>query len=356
MSWPQSSRPRSTDLSRAGLSCFLALVVVVEGAVLPPADAQASIETLQAIGGLPAHIAGQFEDPVGFAQARSGDYVVLDRRAHTVYTIDPKKTAARKVLEVGFEKGRVLQPAVLALSADDIFAVADAPNGFERIQYFTLRGLFLGGFYLQTRMAPRLVIGPLVLNGVGSMSFTGKTFLVSRPESGALFSEIDTSGAVLRQIGTLRPTGQETDRDVHVAMNAGLPLRHPDGGFIHVFQAGVPVFRKYSADGTLLFERHVEGSELDAQIQALPTTWAERKTASGTFPIVPALVRTAAVDPSGRLWISLMQPFTYVYDARGDKIRTVQFRGASVIAPSTMSFTRDGRVLVTPGCYEFALK
>ena len=329
------------------------VIVATTALLFASGQALSPVEILQATGGLPAHIAGQFEEPVGFAQARSGEYVVLDRRAHTVYAVDAKKTMARKVIEIGSEKGRVLQPAVLALSADDIFAVADAPNSLERIQYFTLKGLFLGGFYLQTRLAPRLVVGPLVLNGVGSMSFTGKTFLVSRPESGALFSEMDSSGAVLRQIGTLRRTGHESDRDVHVAMNAGLPLRHPDGGFYYVFQAGVPVFRRYGADGTLLFERHVEGIELDAQIQLLPTTWAERKTASGTFPIVPALVRTAAVDPSGRLWISLMQPFTYVYDARGDKARTVQFRGAGVISPSTMSFTRDGRVLVTPGCYEF---
>jgi hypothetical protein len=321
------------------------------------ADAdQRAVETLAAVGGLPAHIANQFEDPVGFAQARSGAYVVLDRRAHTVYTIDAKKTAATKVLEIGFEQGRVLQPAVLALSADDIFAVADAPSGMERIQYFTMRGSFLGGFYLQTRLAPRLVLGPLVLNGVGSMSFTGKTFLVSRPESGALFQELDTTGAVGRQVGTLRPTGHERDRELHLTMNAGLPLRDPTGGFYFVFQTGIPMFRKYDAGGTLLFERHIEGVELDAVIQTLPTTWPERKTAAGVYPIVPPLVRTAAVDPQGRLWISLVQPYTYVYDAHGEKIRTVQFRAASTLSPSSLSFTNDGRVLVTPGCYEFAAR
>ena len=339
--------------SRRGLGALLAACAAAAGPSAPAPAAPEPVETLRAIGGLPAHIAGRFTDPVGFAQARSGEYVVLDRRAHTVYAIDAKKTAVRPVLEIGFEEGRVLQPAVLALSADDIFAVADAPNGLERIQYFTLGGVFLGGFYLQTRLAPRVVIGPLVLNGVGSMSFTGRTFLVSRPESGALFAELDNAGAVLRQIGTLRATGHERDRDLHVAMNAGLPLRHPDGGFYYVFQTGVPMFRKYDAAGTLLFERHIEGVELDARIQSLPTTWEARRTASGTYPIVPPLVQTAAVDPSGRLWVSLTQPHAYVYDARGEKVRTVQFRGASVISPRTMSFTPDGRLLVTPGCYEF---
>jgi hypothetical protein len=31
----------------------------------------------------------------------------------------------------------------------------------------------------------------------------------------------------------------------------------------------------------------------------------------------------------------------------------VQFQGAGVISPTSMSFTRNGRLLVTPGLYEF---
>jgi hypothetical protein len=48
-----------------------------------------------------------------------------------------------------------------------------------------------------------------------------------------------------------------------------------------------------------------------------------------------------------------MDPFTYVYDPSGDKLRTVQFKGASLLTPNSLFFTKDGRVLVTPGCYEF---
>ena len=62
---------------------------------------------------------------------------------------------------------------------------------------------------------------------------------------------------------------------------------------------------------------------------------------------------TAAVDESGRLWVSFVRPLTYVYDGSGEKIRTVQFRAAGIIAPSSLSFSSDGRLLVTPGCYEF---
>jgi hypothetical protein len=64
-------------------------------------------------------------------------------------------------------------------------------------------------------------------------------------------------------------------------------------------------------------------------------------------------VRTAAVDPSGALWIALSVPYTYVYDADGEKSRVVQFRAAGIFSPTSLSFTADGRLLVTPGCYEF---
>ena len=321
------------------------------------AAASTDVEILRATGGLPAHIANQFEEPIGFAEATTGDFLVLDRRAHTVYLVDREKKAARKVIEIGFEKGRVLGPGVLSLSDDDIFAVGDAPNRLERIQYFSLGGTHLGGFYLQTKSSPRLTAGVMVLSGVGSMAFTGKTFLISRPETGALMSELDNRGFVLRSVGTLRKTGFESDRDVHLAMNTGLPLPGPAGSIYFVFMAGVPMFRKYDAKGTLVFERHIEGPELDQDLQSLPTTWLRRDDGDGVrLPVITPLVRTAAVDPSGRLWVSLVNPYTYVYAPNGDKLRTIQFRGAGPLSVTSLSFAKGDRVLVTPGLYEFSAR
>jgi hypothetical protein len=70
-------------------------------------------------------------------------------------------------------------------------------------------------------------------------------------------------------------------------------------------------------------------------------------------PLVRPLIRTAAVDRTGQLWISLATPLTYVFDAQGDKVRTVQFVGAGPLSPTSLFFTRENRLLVTPGCYEF---
>ena len=136
-------------------------------------------------------------------------------------------------------------------------------------------------------------------------------------------------------------------------MNAGIPIPDPKGGFYFVFMAGPPAFRKYDAAGELVYERAIQGREIDPVVAAIPNRWPRRASGGGEVPLVAPTIRTAAVDPSGRLWISFVVPFTYVYDDDGEKIRTVQFRGAGVIAPSSLSFGNRGRLLVTPGCYEF---
>ncbi|MGC4085722.1 MAG: hypothetical protein QM736_27250 [Vicinamibacterales bacterium] len=45
--------------------------------------------------------------------------------------------------------------------------------------------------------------------------------------------------------------------------------------------------------------------------------------------------------------------FSYVFDADGDKVRIVRFRGAGNISPTTMFFGPGGRLLVTPGLHEY---
>ena len=101
-----------------------AVALVLAAALLPAA--RSDVETLRAVSSLSPIISGRFEDPIGCAETTTGELVVLDRRAHTVYAVSADRKSVRKILEIGSEQGRVLSPAVLDLSADDIFAVADA--------------------------------------------------------------------------------------------------------------------------------------------------------------------------------------------------------------------------------------
>jgi hypothetical protein len=201
------------------------------------------VEVLRPVLAIPPAIVGEFEDPVAFQQAMSGQYFVFDRRAHTVYGIDQKRTAAWKLIQIGSETGRIIEPGAFDLAPNGTFAVADAPRGAERVQIFGPGGNVLGGFTLPGRADARVTMGSLVLNGVGSLQYTGTSFLISHPEAGALFTEYSPSGAAIRSIGSLRQTGY-TDRDLHLAMNSGLPLVDPTGGFYYVFLGGRPVFHK----------------------------------------------------------------------------------------------------------------
>jgi hypothetical protein len=318
----------------------------------PSRPSPGAVEILKSVAALPPHVAGLFREPIGCKQTANGDYYVFDRRGHTVYSVDAGGAAAQKLVQIGAEDGRLIEPSAFDVAFNGSFAVADAPNGRERVQLFDAAGVRTGGFLLPGRGVSRVVLGSLALNGVGTLSYSGRTLLMSHPESGWLMTEYGLGGTPLRSIGQLRKTGHESDRDLHFALNAGVPMADPRGGFYFVFMAGVPAFRKYDAQGELLYERIIQGREIDPLVAAIPDRWP-RRTGS-ELPLVAPTVRTAALDQSGRLWISFVLPFSYVFDASGEKIRTVQFRAAGILTPSSLSFNDRGRLVVTPGCYEFS--
>ena len=331
-------------------ACFV-LVALIAASSRP--DAALRVEVLRSMGGLPPHIVSTYEDEINFQQDTSGTYFVFDRRGHTVHTVDANKTMTRKILEIGQEDGRIIQPTGFDTTPDGRFVVADVPRAQQRVQTFDRTGTLLTGFFLPGSPSARVIFGNLMLNGAGSVQHAGDTLLISHPEGGALFTEYSPGGFAQRSIGRLRTTGFEDDRDVHIAMNAGLPLVDPTGGFYYVFITGKPIFRKYSATGTLVFERHIEGREIDVVLENQPTRWPRRRVQDREVPLVTPVVRAARVSPSGELWVSLGVPYTYVYNTDGDKTRTVQLTGAGLISPTSLSFSRTGKLLVTPGCYEF---
>lgn len=311
------------------------------------------VETLRAVAALPAHVAGTFRNIAACHLTPDGDYLVFDRGSHSVWLV-PRNESAREIVQIGVEAGRLLRPLAFDSSSDGTFVIADAPFRSERVQIFFYRGGSVGGFTLPGRSTPRVTLGDTVLSGVGSLNYTGKTILVSQPDSAALVTEYNLEGRALRSFGDLRATGQEDSRDLHLALNSGMPLALRDGsGFYFVFLAGVPTFRKYDAAGRLVFERHIQGTQLDQHIQGLPAKWPPRRTTEGEFPIVPASIRTAAVDSEGRLWVALVTGHTYVYDRAGDKRRIVQFQAAGALSPLDLYFAGDGRLIASPGCYTF---
>jgi hypothetical protein len=341
-------RPRLTAFLL--LTLGLALLPVLESSTR---TRMVEIETLRSVSALPAHIAGSFQQMTSCQQTAAGDYFIFDRRSHAVFVAPAGLHTARKLITIGAEAGRLLDPSAFDLADDDSFVVADAPRGEPRVQMFLASGSTVTGFRLSARAVPRITAGNLVLGGLAGIEYTGRSVFLSQPELGALIAEYAIDGRPLRAFGALRRTGHEHDPALQLALNSGLVVINPSGGFFYVFLAGVPQFRKYDATGQLLFERHIEGAELDQFVQALPATWPVRKVDDGELPIVLPSVQAAAADAAGNLWIATALGVTYVYDNSGDKIRTVQFRAAGPVSPMAMSFTPNGRLLIAPGCFAF---
>ena len=346
--------PRSRSLRRISAAALLSLLTTtaVLGDQAAVRVSPGTVEILKSVDALPPHVVGLFREPIGYKQTANVDTYVFDRRGHTVFLVDSSGNTARKLVQIGSEDGRVIEPSAFDVAINGSFAVADMPNGRERVQLFDAAGVRTGGFILPGRGVNRVVLGSMSLNGVGTLAYNGRRLLMSHAETGWLISEYALDGTPTRSIGQLRPTRHEDDRDLHFALNSGIPIADPTGGYYYVFMAGPPAFRKYTDGGDLVYERVIQGREIDPIVKAIPDTWPRR--GSGELPLVAPTIRTAAVDRAGRLWVSFVVPYTYVYDGTGEKIRTVQFRAAGIVAPTSLAFSERGRLLVTPGCFEFA--
>jgi hypothetical protein len=328
------------------------------GARLGPDAATAprpAAAVLLSIGGLSPQVVSAFQEPVAFSQTPSGSYLVFDRRAQAVFSVGAAATQATRVVTVGEERGRIIRPTAFAMARDGTFVVIDAPVGRQRLQRFAERGYLLDAFLLPPRPVPNVVVEGFVVGSAAWVQYTGDSIFISEPWTDSLFTEYTWDGDTRRTFGRVRTIAGQTDREVHVALNAGIPLVDPTGGFWFVFQTGIPAFRKYDQAGTLVFERHIEGRELDEVLQTQAESWPKRVAPNrAEYPAVPLVVRTAGVDSWGRLWVALQTPpVVYVYTADGDKLKTLQLRAPGPVAPLSLFFASPARLLVTPGCSVF---
>jgi hypothetical protein len=240
--------------------------------IATPALLALSTGVLRSVDSIPAHLAGRFRDATGFERSAAGQYFVFDRRSQIVFGIDANLQSVWEIVHIGSEPGRIINPVAFASEPSGTFVVADTPNNQERIQIFTPVGFRIGGFVLPGRMRARVVLDGLPMNGIGSLQYTGKSILLSHPDTGSLITEYSLAGTPIRSFGALRHTGHEDDQALHVALNGGLPVIDPRGGFFFVFQSGEPVFRKYD-DAELVFERRIQGREIDDAVSHFPTRW-----------------------------------------------------------------------------------
>ena len=149
------------------------------------------VETLRSVAALPAHLAASFREPDGFVELRSGEYLVADRRGHTVYLVARDMGSAQPVVRIGQEPGNILRPFGFDVDRDaGLIVIGDSPGPTDRIQVFTTSGSRVAGFTLPPRSGPQLRMDGYVINGVTALRATPThTVLVNRPDTGVLITE-----------------------------------------------------------------------------------------------------------------------------------------------------------------------
>jgi hypothetical protein len=215
---------------------FLAL----SSSFLISTKASLAVDILRPTAALPLRLVEDVQSPRAFVETSAGEALILDAGTQAVYAINAERTRTRRVISVGVEAGHIIRPTGFSLGPNDLLAIADSPGSYSRLQNFDSAGRLIGWFYLAEQPGARLSLGGLSLQGPGAMASTGRTFLFSAPGTGSLINEFDAQGEAVRGIGTPRPTGQEADPALHVALNRGLPLVDPTGGYFFVFDSGVP--------------------------------------------------------------------------------------------------------------------
>src|SRR3954466_1647212 len=99
-------------------ACCVCVLLAAAVAALTP-------DILKSTGAVPPDVAGRFRDPAGFQQSESGQYFIFDRRGHTVYGLDESQTGLWRIVEIGAESGRIIDPTAFSVAPDGTFVVAD---------------------------------------------------------------------------------------------------------------------------------------------------------------------------------------------------------------------------------------
>ena len=226
---------------------FVTITVVLVVLAVVPGEAL-RVETLRSIGGLPPHIAGAFQEPVGLPAGS---------RRHLLRLRPPRPRGVRdrcrpqRVRNAGRHRsgGGPHHPAQ-RLRRRAATAASSWPTRRAAASAFRCsirRARVRPASSCRASPRRRSSSDNLMLNGTGSVHFGGSRLLLSHPESGALVTAYTPAGYPTMTFGRLRPTGFESDRELHLAHNAGLPLADPTGGLLlrlHHRAADLPQVRR----------------------------------------------------------------------------------------------------------------
>jgi hypothetical protein len=273
--------------------------------------------------------------------AYQGKYILSDFKGHRILVVGDNMQVEKEFGRIGSGPGRLFHPGSLDVAGDGTIYVQDGGN--ERIVKFTSDGHHLGDLPLSDFAG--FAVGPR------------NELYLGQPEEGHLITVYSSSGKKLRSLGQLKkfseiygPEFAEKDLPYKTAFNRVRLSTDADGN-IYVSFMLTPLLQKYSPAGELLFERRLEGPEIDRLMAAI-----QKQKYIGTMSD-GADARIVALDPviepsSGNILVPLVDGSIYLADRDGKRLN---FLRPQAMQPTDESFYpfaaglgAKGELLVSP--------
>lgn len=264
-------------------------------------------------------------------------YVVSDRTRNSVLVINEHSEIVREISGIGSAPGRLFRPGYLDVASDGAIYVQDGGN--ERVQSFDLEGRYLGGFATTT------------FTGFAAGA-DGEVFL-GQPEKGLLVTVYSRDGKMLRSFGSLKklsevygPSFMQDDDKWRNAINR-VKLSVEPGGNVLVSFMLAPYIQKYTREGELVFERRLEGPEIERLAQSVlsPEGGGNLTVSTDGFP--EHIMSLEAVSlPGGEINVILTDGSVYVADAEGCRLRVLRPQAEGRFTPEMIGRSPAGETVV----------
>lgn len=241
--------------------------------------------------------------------SHGGEYFVTDIEGNRILVFGADGKLKREIGQIGSGPGRLLHPGYIDVGPDGTIYVQDGGN--HRIERFSSDGGYLGEF--PTTDYEGFAVGA-----------RGEVYL-GQPEKGGLVTVYSDVGKPLRTFGQLKkysdtygPQTTYKDDAYKIAFNR-VRLATDRQGNVYVSFLLTPLIQKYSPDGKLLFERHLEGDKIDFLKKVLET---HKYLSTGRDGVE---ARTITLDPvvdpvTENILVMLVDGSVYVADRDGRRL------------------------------------